>query len=99
MADVDAITRLLSETEQAHGVFEGTVLNGVHDQAWAQWYAAYALEHGLGELLGHPVTVDVLATFLAESWDLSKQADPGPNEPWAGYTAGRLAARRLAARL
>ena len=88
----DAISALLSETEAAHGTYETTVLNGVYDQEWPRWYAAYAVEHGLGDLIGRPVTADELAQFLASSYAQFKNADPKPIEPWADYIARRIAA-------
>jgi hypothetical protein len=87
-----AIAALLSEAEAAHGVFESTVLNGVYDQDWPRWYAAYAVEHGLGELLGHEVGAEKLSAFLASTFDEFKAAEPKPAEPWAAWTARRVAA-------
>ena len=89
---VDAISALLAETMEAHGKFEETELNGVYDQEWARWYAAYAVEHGIGALVGHAVTTDDLAQFLASSNVEFEQAAPKTAESWADYTAGRLAA-------
>ena len=88
----EAINALLAQTEQAHGTFETTELNGVYDQEWPRWYAAYAVEHGLGGLVGHSVTTDQLAQFLASSYVEFQQTDPRPSEPWAAYTARRITA-------
>jgi hypothetical protein len=87
---VAAVGTLLTEAEAAHGVHETTVLGGVYDQDWPRWYAAYAVEHGIGELVGHPVTVDRLGSFLASTFDEFKGADPTPIEPWAAWTARRV---------
>ena len=84
-----AMTDLLVQTSQAHGHYEETELNGVYDQAWADWYAEYAVEHGMGDLLGHAVTSDQLAEFLASSNVDFEQTKP--EETWAAYTAGRIA--------
>lgn len=89
---IEAINALLSQTEAAHGAFETTELNGVYDKEWPRWYAAYAVEHGIGELLGHAVTADQFAQFLAGSFAESQQTEPKPNEPWAAHTARRIAA-------
>jgi hypothetical protein len=89
---IDAVTALLVETEQAHGAFEAAELNGVYDQEWARWYAAYAVEHGIGALVGHPVTTDELALFLSSSHAEFEQTDPTPSEPWAAWTARRITA-------
>jgi hypothetical protein len=94
MADdrIEAIQRLLEETEAAHGAFEATELNGVYDQDWPRWYAAYAVEHGAGELLGHDIAADQLAAFLAASYADFERVDPKPTEPWAAYAARRMLA-------
>jgi len=94
MADdrTEALTALLDESEAAHGAYETTELNGVYDQEWARWYAAYAVEHGIDELVGHEVTTDELAKFLADSYLEFERADPKPDEPWAAYTARRITA-------
>ena len=87
-----AINDLLVETEHAHGAFETTELNGVYDQEWPRWYAAYAVEHGIGALVGHAVTADQLARFLASSYAEFEQTDPRPREGWAAHAARRIAA-------
>lgn len=89
---VEAISALLVQAELAHGVYEGTELNGVYDQEWPRWYAAYAVEHGIGALVDHDVTTEQLAEFLANSYAELEQTDPRPAEPWAAYTARRIAA-------
>jgi hypothetical protein len=88
----EAVRALLSQAEEAHGVFESTELKGVHDENWPHWYAAYVVEHGLGDLVGHELTADRLAQFLAPSFDEFKSAEPKPTEPWATYTARRIVA-------
>ena len=88
---IAAVRALLTETEAAHGVYETAVLGGVYDEEWADWYAAYAVEQGIGELVGHPVTADRLAPFLSSTFDEFKGADPRPSEPWAAWTARRVA--------
>jgi hypothetical protein len=94
MADdrTDAIKTLLDEAEQAHGVYETTELNGVYDQDWPRWYAAYAVEHGIGAVVGKDVSADNLATLLASSYTAFQQTEPKPTEPWAAWTARRIAA-------
>jgi hypothetical protein len=89
---IEAIEALLRQTEAAHGAYETTELKGVYDQAWPRWYAAYAVEHGIGALVGHAVTTDELAQFLGTSWAESEAADPRPSESWAASTARRIAA-------
>lgn len=88
---VAALEALLAETEAAHGVYESTQLNGVYDQDWPRWYAGYAVEHGIGSVLGRDVSAVELAQSLAASWDELQGADRRPREPWGAYTARRLA--------
>ena len=88
---VDQINALLAEAGEAHGRYEETELNGVYDLEWPRWYAAYAVEHGIGDMLGHPVTTDRLAAFLATSNRDLERIDAEQREPWATYTARRIA--------
>ena len=88
----EAVTALLVETMEAHGAFEATELNGVYDQDWPRWYAAYAVDHGIGALVGRVVTADEVAAFLVGSNAEFERADPKPEEPWATYTGRRIAA-------
>jgi hypothetical protein len=88
---IAALEALLAETEAAHGVYESTDLNGVYDQDWPRWYAGYAVEHGIGSIVGRDVDADELAQSLAASWDELQGAERRPMEPWGAYTARRLA--------
>lgn len=88
----EAVTALLIETEAAHGTFETTELNGIYDQDWPTWYAAYAIDHGIGALIGHAVTTDQLAQFLASTFVEFKRTEPKPTESWAAYTTRRITA-------
>ena len=90
--NLDQLTTLLVQAGEAHGRFEQTELQGVYDQAWPRWYATYAVEHGIGALVGHLVTIDRLAEFLANSNAEFEQIEPKSAEPWAAYTARRIAA-------
>lgn len=87
---VEEVTALLVQTMEAHGKYEETELNGVYDQDWASWYAAYAAEHGIGSLIGRDVTADQLGQFLANSNNDFKRAEPTPSESWQSYTARRI---------
>jgi hypothetical protein len=88
---IEAIGALLIEAEQAHGAYEATELGGVYDEEWPRWYAAYAVEHGIGEMVGHDVHTDRLAAFLAAAFDEFKAIEPEPAEPWSAYLARRVA--------
>ncbi len=87
----EAIQDLLEKTEAAHGAYETAELNGVYDADWARWYATYAVEHGIGELVGHQVDSDRLAAFLVDSFAAFERADPPPAVPWSAYIAVRVA--------
>jgi hypothetical protein len=88
-----ALEALLSEAGEAHGVYEAAELRGVYDEAWPRWYAAYAIEHGLGRLLGREIGVEELASLLASSWD-DVRASGGSAETWPANTARRIIAGR-----
>ena len=87
---LDRITALLIETGEAHGRYEEAELDGVYDQQWPRWYAAYAVEHGIGDLVGRPVTTDELAAFLATTNLDLERIEPERREPWSTYTARRI---------
>jgi hypothetical protein len=89
---LEAVTALLDEAEAAHGVYETTELHGVYDQDWARWYAAHAVDHGLGRILGHAVATDRLAEVLAAAFADYQRADPTPGATWAGVIARRIVA-------
>jgi len=86
----EAVTALLAATEAAHGVFETTELNGVYDQEWPAWYAARAVEQGIGDLVGRAIVAEELAGFLASTFAEFKAIAPAPSEGWAAYTARRI---------
>jgi hypothetical protein len=87
----DTINALLVQAQEAHAVYEANELNGVYDQDWPRWYATYAVDHGVGQLLGRDFTADELESFLASSYRDFQRAEP-QDEPWAAYTARRIAA-------
>ena len=88
---IEALHALLSRTEDAHGAYETTELNGVYDDNWPSWYAQYAVDHGISDLLGGAVSADEMAVFLAGCWREYQQAESARREPWAAYTARRIA--------
>ena len=94
MADdrIDRLNAMLVEAEEAHGTYETTELNGVYDQAWPRWYAAYAVAHGIHELVGHDISTEKLAAFLDRTFVEFKAASPASTDPWAAYTARRIVA-------
>ena len=84
------IQALLGEAESAHATYEATELHGEFDREWAGWYARYAVDHGIGPMLGHDVSADQLGPFLSESFADYEQLEPPPANGWAGYLAGRI---------
>ncbi len=84
------IANLLSQAGSAHHHFEQTVLKGVYDQEWPAWYADYIIQHGLGELLPVPVTIEQLGRFLAENYEVYQRENPKLG--WTDYTAQQIAA-------
>jgi hypothetical protein len=90
----DALAALLAEAETAHGAYEASELNGVYDEQWPAWYAAYVVDHGIGAVLGRDVSSDEMAQFLSTAWQEYQAMDPPPAEPW-----GRFLARQIAGRL
>ncbi|MEX1171364.1 MAG: hypothetical protein WEG56_02010 [Chloroflexota bacterium] len=88
---VQALEALLVQAEAAHSVFEREELDGVYDEAWPRWYAAYAIDHGIGDLMTRSVSVDELARFFVSAWDEAQRLDLRPSEPWPTWMARRLA--------
>ena len=82
------VAELLADAESAHGEYEARELQGVFDRRWAQWYAHYLLDHGVGPALGTEVTPEQLASWLAEC-DAAYQREQ-PAEAWPAYYARRL---------
>ena len=88
---IEAVTTLLTEAESAHGTYEALDLGGVYDRDWATWYAEYAIEHGLPEILGHATPLDRVGPLLASAYAEFEQLDPRPDRgEWAGYIARRI---------
>jgi hypothetical protein len=88
---VEAVTALLLEAESAHGTYEALDLGGVYDQEWASWYAEYAIEHGLSDILGHPAPLDRVSPLLAAAYAEFEQLDPRPDRAeWAAHLARRV---------
>ena len=82
------IAALLSETGAAHGVYEEGELNGVYDQNWPAWYAAYLVAHGLSNLVGVALAVEQISQLLKQ-YDQDYQHEQ-PREGWPAYYARRL---------
>jgi hypothetical protein len=87
-----AVADLLTETKTAHGAYETDVLGGAYDEAWPAWYAAYLLDHGLGDHLPGAEHLDVanLAAELARlaaDYERGEQSSPWPDDYARGIVA------------
>lgn len=82
------IASLLDKTLAAHSVHEERELNGVYDQEWPAWYAAYLVEHGISDLLGQAITPGELAGLLKQ-YDEDYRAQPR-SDGWPDYYAAQL---------
>ena len=89
---IQTLEALLAQAAAAHGEYERIELDGVYDDDWPRWYAAYAIEHGIGDLLARLVTVDELAGFFVSTWAEAQRLEPPPSEPWPAWMARRLTA-------
>lgn len=87
-----AVAALLRETEAAHGAYETTVLGGERDEDWADWYAAYLLDHGLEDLLPDASDLEIgdLATRLGRY--AADYEHEQPAWPWPDAYAQKLVA-------
>lgn len=89
-SDERALSTLLSETGSAHGVYETTELDGVYDEQWPLWYAGYLVAHGVGDLVGRPVSAEEVSVLLKEC-QAAHERD-GAAEGWPVYYARHLIA-------
>ena len=106
-ASEKVVAALLREAATAHGVYETNVLGGVFDEEWPAWYAAYLLDHGLGDLLPGAESLDVdnltaMLARLAADYERGEQASPWPDVYARGIVAsfrGTLTAKNLLPRV
>ncbi len=89
---VESLSTLLTEAEDAHGIYETDALGGVYDEAWAPWYAGYLVDHGIGDLIGRDVDADEVGRVLTETFDEYKTAGAAARGSWSDWTARRLVA-------
>ncbi len=88
----EALEVLMVQAEVAHGSYEAVELGGVYDERWADWYAAYAVDHGIDRILGHAVKAGDLGRFLAGAFADFQAATAPAGEAWPAYMARRIAA-------
>ena len=84
----EAVAALLEQAGAAHAVYEERELGGVRDELWPEWYAAYLVEHRLGDILGRPISAGDLGGLLAR-YDAEYKATH-PDEPWPAFYVRRL---------
>lgn len=84
-----ALVALLEQTQVAHRKYELAELDGVYDSNWANWYARYLVDNGIGQLLDRPVNAQELEEGLHAA-DASHRAN-APQQKWVEYYATFLA--------
>ena len=84
----EAVAALHEQARAAHAVYEERELSGVYDERWPEWYAAYLVERGLGDVLGRPISAGDLGGLLARCDADYKAARP--DEAWPAFYARRL---------
>ncbi len=84
------IEGLLDRAKEAHGEYERTELDGVYDEDWPRWYAHYAVDNGLGDLLGRVVAADEVTSFFKDSYAEFSATVFEAEQSWTIYTARRL---------
>lgn len=85
--DEAAVAGLLGRAGAAHDVYEEGELGGVYDQQWPQWYAAYLVEHRLGDLVCATLTAGEVAAWLS-ACDAAYKAEH-PSVGWPTFYARR----------
>ena len=79
----------LKATADAHFVYETNELNGVYDEQWSEWYAAYLLAHDWNTACGREWNQATLAEELRRC-HADHRAD-APEMPWIEFYAARFA--------
>jgi hypothetical protein len=74
-----------------HHTYETTVLEGVHDAQWPEWYARWLIEQRLNEMLETELTAEALSQQIIEINAAYEQSDK--SESWNTFTANALIAR------
>lgn len=87
---ITALADLLRQAGAAHGEYEIAVLNGVYDEAWADWYADWLLANGFGAVVRAPQAPAELSALLADLNRQHRASDGGQH--WADFYAARIAA-------
>lgn len=83
------LARQLKATADAHFVYETSELNGVYDEQWSDWYAAYLLAHAWDANFARVWTQSDLAHALREYHAAHRSA--APDTAWIEFYAARFA--------
>ncbi len=83
------IAQQLHDASSAHFEYETTVLKGVYDQQWGEWYAEYLLAHDWNALFTRAWDANALAETLRQLD--REQRERAPQMVWSEYYAQRLA--------
>jgi hypothetical protein len=83
------VAALLSEAADAHHTYEQEELGGERDEAWAAWYARYALDRGLDGMVAQAPSPERLTELLTEATEEHERE--GSSEDWASFVAARIA--------
>ncbi len=85
---------LLVQTGEAHGEYEELELQGMRDEQWPNWYAAYLRRNGLSQLLGgmfgQESVIANLESVLVEADTSYKDSIKSESEKWPEYFARYL---------
>lgn len=82
------LVQAISAASAAHADYEATVLQGVYDTAWAEWYARHLLAHGWNDLFPRPWSESELASALQQAHLAHRAA--ASNQPWQEFYADRF---------
>lgn len=83
------LARQLQATADAHFVYESSELNGVYDEQWSDWYAAYLLARDWNAFFERAWSREALAEELRRCHAAHRAATP--DSPWVAYYAAYFA--------
>jgi hypothetical protein len=85
----EQIAQELKAVGNAHFEYETTVLKGVYDDKWSEWYAEYLLAHDWNALFTRVWTAAELAATLRQL--NTEHRARAAQTPWVEYYAERFA--------
>jgi len=75
--DKEKLIEILRKASSAHGDYEINILNGVYDNNWPVWYAAYVV----GALGMEAIKPAKLTQLLIEAHEAHQKQNPDANWP------------------